>query len=343
MATADRLIANDPYPAAAAGMATTPHERLSGQGVCEGDELPVAWDHSAFEVDSWFGGRATPTAAEWLRGIELDGYAVVPGILPPPLLAELRAATAQFETTGRDYSSRQRGYTLAGLPDIDAALLSPRPSALGQLPAHSPTLERLDEAFGGLPMCSGMGYDVSHIGTPGISLHTDSQPFGSTIFGGAFSGSALIRVLYYLDDLTLDTSPFRCIPRSHLSLHEDANPYTRYSSHPEQRVVTLPAGSALFLNGKLFHGTLPNTGTHDRRMLAVAYRPAWAGPAPIGEPLPQWDPEAVSRLGVNVRALFSRDPNLREGFVFEQSNKQEGMKGDASGVRPSRWRLLGRL
>ena len=40
----------------------------------------------------------------------------------------------------------------------------------------------------------------------------------------------MVRVLYYLDDITMDVSPFRCIPRSHLSLHAEANPHTRYLS-----------------------------------------------------------------------------------------------------------------
>ena len=54
---------------------------------------------------------------------------------------------------------------------------------------------------------------------------------GSTIFGGTiFSSPAMVRVLYYLDDITMDVSPFRCIPRSHLSLHAEANPHTRYLS-----------------------------------------------------------------------------------------------------------------
>ena len=111
---------------------------------------------------------------------------------------------------------------------------------------------------------------------------------------------------------------------------------TRYESHPEQVILTMPAGSALFLNGRMFHGTMPNVGNHDRRMVAIAYRPTWAGPSPIGDPLPPWDPASVNRMPAALKVLFS-DPNLREGFCFQQPNKPQNMATEAAGLDPSRW------
>lgn len=105
---------------------------------------------------------------------------------------------------------------------------------------------------------------MSKPGHPGISLHTDGQPYGSNIFGYAGSSPVQIRVLYYLDDLTADVSPFLVVPRSHLSLHDDANPYTRYAAHSEQVAVPAKAGSAVFLNHRCFHGNCPNVGQRDR-------------------------------------------------------------------------------
>ena len=87
------------------------------------------------------------------------------------------------------------------------------------------------------------GYARSEPGHPGISLHADGQPYGSKIFGFEGSCPVLIRVLYYLDDLIPEVSPFRVVPRSHLCLHADANPYTRYESHPEEVMVPCKAGS----------------------------------------------------------------------------------------------------
>ena len=44
-----------------------------------------------------------------------------------------------------------------------------------------------------------------------------------------------------------------------------------------------------------------NTSQHDRGLLAIAYRPAWAGP--IAE-VPDWPPEKVAQLPIPVRRLF---------------------------------------
>ncbi|MBD04509.1 MAG: hypothetical protein CME24_09210 [Gemmatimonadetes bacterium] len=257
-----------------------------------------------------------------IRQIELEGYLIVPDLLDEDHLARLKTQAATWETVPRDYSPHQRGrrdVQWEGGPATD-------------LIAHEPTLELLRAVFGDQILFLSYGYDRSEPGTPGISLHTDGQPYGSKIFGLNGSCPATIRVLYYLDDLTLDVSPFRVVPRSHLSLHAQANPYSRYESHPEEVVVPCRAGSALFLNHRVFHGTLPNTGAKERSMLAIAYRPAWAGP--IAE-VEAWDEQRVAALPERVRPLFG-DPNTRE-WDFDATNKTDDMGRGERGMAPSRW------
>ena len=82
----------------------------------------------------------------------------------------------------------------------------------------------------------------------------------------------------------------------------------------------------------MFHGTLPNVGARPRRMLAVAYRPAWAGP--IAE-VPAAAKEELAALPESVRPYFA-DANARE-FDFAVGNKPQGMPADAPGMAPSRW------
>ncbi|MBT4100566.1 MAG: hypothetical protein HOE86_23105 [Gemmatimonadetes bacterium] len=257
-----------------------------------------------------------------IRQIELEGYLIVPDLLDADQIAQLKTQAATWETVARDYSPHQRG---RGDIQWEGGVAT-------DLFAHEPTLEVLRTVFGDQIVFLSYGYDRSEPGTPGISLHTDGQPYGSRIFGMNGSCPATIRVLYYLDDLTLDVSPFRVVPRSHLSLHAEANPYSRYASHPEEVIVTCKAGSALFLNHRVFHGTLPNTGSRERSMLAVAYRPAWAGPIADVE---SWDPERLVDLPENVRPLFA-DPNTRE-WDFDAANKPESMPLPGPGLGPKRW------
>ena len=170
-----------------------------------------------------------------IRQLEIEGYLVLPDLLDIEHIARLKAITATFETKAVDYSEHQRGR-----PNIQFD-----GGEITQLIGHPPTLSFLHQLFGDAVVFMHYGYARSEPGHPGISLHCDGQPWGSKIFGAEFTCPRLLRVLYYLDDLTPETSPFRIVPRSHLSYHNQANPYLRYDAHPEEVMVTCRAGSAV--------------------------------------------------------------------------------------------------
>ncbi|MBC6478982.1 MAG: phytanoyl-CoA dioxygenase family protein [Hormoscilla sp. GM7CHS1pb] len=167
-----------------------------------------------------------------------------------------------------------------------------------------------------------------------MAIHTDSQPYGSEIFGMQSSAPRLVRVLYYLDDLTPQCAPLKVIPFSHLCLHSDANPYKRYESHPEELMLTCKAGSAVVINQKLFHGVFPNHSKNSRELFAVSYRPAWAGPI---VDVPDNDPEKLAQLPDTVRPLF-KSLNTRN-IDFYAKNRTDNMPKEASGLSLSRWSM----
>lgn len=262
------------------------------------------------------------TPGERIRQIEVEGYLVLPDLLDATQVAALKRQTAQLETTAVDYSEYQRG-----CPNVQF-----RGGQITSLIAHPPTIAFLRQLFGDDIVMMTYAYARSEPGHPGISLHTDGQPYGSAIFGFEGSCPFLVRVLYYLDELTPEISPFRVVPRSHLCMHADANPYRRYESHPEEVAVTARAGSAVLINHRVFHGNYPNTGDRPREMLAIAYRPAWAGPA---AEVDEWDTEQLAALPPDVQALMS-SRNQRE-WNFEGGNKPTGMATNAPGMNPGRW------
>ena len=262
------------------------------------------------------------TTGQQVQSLEVEGYVVLPDLLTADQVAALKAETALLETTAVDYSIHQRG-----CPAVQFA-----GGAITDLIAHRPTIDFLERLFGNDIVMMSYGYARSEPGHPGISLHADGQPYGSAIFGMQGSVPWMVRVLYYLDDLTAEVSPFRVVPRSHLSMHDDANPYRRFTSHPEEMVVTAKAGSAILINHRVFHGNCPNSGDRAREMLAIAYRPAWAGPQSDVE---AWDPEQLARLPEEVQRLMT-DRNQRR-WDFDGGNKPPGMADDAKGMNPSRW------
>ncbi|MCB0187826.1 MAG: phytanoyl-CoA dioxygenase family protein [Caldilineaceae bacterium] len=263
------------------------------------------------------------TLGDQIYQLEVEGYLVLPDLLTPEHLAQLKAETAQLDTFGLDYSDRQQ--------------VRPKVQFVGgpitELIAHPPTIAFLRELFGDEIVFMSYAYARSEPGHPGISLHTDGQPYGSAIFGYEGSCPWLVRVLYYLDDLTPEISPFRVVPRSHLSFHADANPYKRYAAHPEEVMVTAKAGSAVLINHKVFHGNFPNVGDKPREMLAIAYRPAWAGPTV--QQVDPWDPADLAQLPEKVRPFFI-DRNTRH-WEFHGGNKPANMAREAPGMNPSRW------
>jgi hypothetical protein len=260
---------------------------------------------------------------EQIRHIELEGFVVIPDLLSPAQVEAISQELGSLPTEPVDYSPHQRSASDIQWTD------SPQAIDAIALPAMIGFLTKL---FGDDLICTSVGYACSEPGHPGIAIHTDSQPYGSKIFGVQASSPCLARVLYYLDDLTKLCSPFKVIPRSHLSLHADAVPYKRYLSHEGEVMVTCQAGSAVIINQKVFHGNYPNYSDHDRRLLAIAYRPAWAGP--IAE-VPDWDPEKVDRLPPNVRRFFE---NLNTRRIdFDVPNRPDNMDRTAPGLSPRRW------
>ena len=275
------------------------------------DPAPVATDWSALNT------------AERIRHLELEGYLLFPPLLAPEQIAAIRAELDRLPTKATDYSENQRGCSDVQWTDSPAAI---------DLIAHPTIVEFLETLFGDQLICTSCVFALSRPGHPGIAIHTDSQPYGSKIFGMQSSAPRLVRVLWYLDDLTPDRAPLLVVPRSHQSLHSDANPYKRYAAHPEAKMICCPAGSCAIINQSIFHANYPNRSSLDRRLLAIAYRPSWA--PPIAE-VPEWPAEKVAALPPPVRRLFG-SLNTRN-FDFDVPNRPANMAHEAPGINPSRW------
>ncbi len=275
--------------------------------------------------------KAVVVSTDWLQmtteqqisHLEIEGYVMMPDVIPSDKLPQIREELDRLPTIPTDYSDHQRGCSDVQWTDSPACI------DLIALPA---IVEFLTTLFGDELICHSCGYALSQPGHPGIAIHTDAQPYGSKIFGMQSSSPRLVRVLYYLDDLTPERAPLKIIPRSHLSLHADGNPYHRYLRHPEEVMVTCPAGSAALINQSVFHANYPNVSESDRRMLAIAYRPAWAGPIAH---VPDWPREKVVGLPGGVRNLF-RSLNTRR-MDFDVPNRPADMRTEAPGINPSRF------
>lgn len=258
-----------------------------------------------------------------IKEIECDGYTVFDQLIPSDTIEAMRAELDVIKLKAVDYSDCQLVRYNFHEEHCPQTL---------ELVAHPGITAFLSELFGDNLICTSTSYSKALPGHPGIVLHTDSQPYGSEIFGLQASAPVLVRVLVYLDDLTSEKSPLRVVPRSHLSMHAHANPYNRYLSHPDEVAIECKAGTVVIINQKIFHGNGPNTSQQSREMVAIAYRPEWAGP--IGE-IPEWPEDWLTRLPQHIRAYFG-SLNTRK-INYHIKNRPGKLPDHAPGLNLDRW------
>ena len=263
------------------------------------------------------------TRPEQIRYLEVEGYVVFPQILDADRIARIKRELADAEMEHTSYSVNQTRATTQPQWTSRAA---------AELIGYPPMIEFLTAVMGTEIVFTRGFFQRTLPGSPGISIHTDGQPHGSDLFGYEGSCPRLLRVLYYLDELTPQRAPFRLIPRSHLSFHAQASPYARYTSHPEEITIVAPAGSAVVVPSMLLHGSHPNRDSNPRELVQLGYRPAWAGPI---QPVDEWDPQLVADAPQIARP-FLRSLNTTHA-QWVQPHKPEGMKAEAPGINPSRW------
>lgn len=263
------------------------------------------------------------TLAQQIRHFEMEGFVVLPQVLEASQVEKIKSELESAPMIHKDYSKAQ---TVSTDPPQWQS------EAVGRLISHIPTVQFLEALLGEDILFTRGFFQRSLPGCPGISLHTDGQPYGSSIFDFEGSSPRLVRVLYYLDDLTPERAPFRLVPRSHLSFHADANPYLRYKSHPEEITLCLSAGSAVIIPKDLFHGSHPNRDSRSRELIQFGFRPGWAGPI---QPLDEWSCQQVASVPKESQR-FLQSLN-RSGGVWALENKPKGMKSQAPGLNPSRW------
>lgn len=263
------------------------------------------------------------TRSEQLRHFEVEGYLIMPQILDAETVTRLKRELADAEMTHKSYSVYQT--TGVKQPQWHSR-------AVCELIGFPPMIEFLKELLGSDIVFTRGFFQRTLPGSPPISMHTDGQPHGSDLFGFEGSCPKLMRVLYYLDDLTARRAPFRVIPRSHLSFHADANPYIRYKYHPKELTLTCPAGSAVLIPALVFHGTHPNVDPQPRELIQFGYRPAWGGPI---QPMEEWDQELVAGAP-DIAKPFLQSLNTT-GVQWVQPHKPIDMKTESDAIDPDRW------
>jgi len=97
-----------------------------------------------------------------------------------------------------------------------------------------------------------------------------------------FMAPQLVDVLMYLDDANAVNGRLCVVPGSHTWYDRDLPPES-YDDRPDQVALDVPAGSAVFTHGNIWHRATPTqpTGTV-RRLLIWGFGPTWMRPSGYG-------------------------------------------------------------
>ena len=189
------------------------------------------------------------------------GYLVLPGFVPPPMLAKLRdRVEALWEQEGSEAGSEFRhepgARRLANLVDKGAIF--------AEVVSMPKILECVEHVIG-------PSYKLSSLNARSTNPNSEeSQPWHADSAAIADErGYWVCNSIWMLDDFTAENGATRMIPRSHTwhRLPEPGNTISR----PDEELVTGTAGTVVIMNTHMWHGGTANRTGRCRRALHGFY------------------------------------------------------------------------
>ena len=184
-----------------------------------------------------------------------DGYAIVADVLSPGEVEEIRAA---LSTAAQEDLDDGTAWYSNGNHKV-FMLLNRGPGFLG-LVQHPTALRFVTELLGPDALLSSVTANITRPGNVAQTLHTDQQYITEP-----WPYAATVNVLWMLDDFTEEVGATRVVPRSHLTGTAPRDPDV-----PTVSAVG-PAGGAVLLDGRLWHGSGANTTAERTRAAILAY------------------------------------------------------------------------
>jgi ectoine hydroxylase-related dioxygenase (phytanoyl-CoA dioxygenase family) len=196
--------------------------------------------------------------------LDRDGYLVIENYMGPKLLGELRQRIQQLflsegDNAGSEFKQEEQTQRLANL--VDKGEVFQRAIAMPEI------LERIAHVLG--PQ-----FKLSSLNARSANPHsTWDQPLHADM--GAIAddkGYWVANTVWMLDDFTEENGAIRMIPGSHRwgKLPQNVLPDPQ-GSHPEERLITGPAGTVVVMNAHMWHGGTANRTAKPRCAMHAFY------------------------------------------------------------------------
>jgi hypothetical protein len=251
-----------------------------------------------------------------LEALDRDGFYLFPNFLEPDCVAELTARLEQLyaaegDRAGAEFRLEPGTRRLANLLDKDLTF--------SRLMDDPSILECVGHVLGPAFKLSSMNARSANPRSDSLQpLHVDQGLLPDS------TGPCVFNVVWMLDDFTTENGSLRVVPGTHRS---GINPAQTLNDprapHPDEVIVTGPAGSAVVMNAHLWHGGSANNTDWPRRAIHSFY-------CRRDKPQQQYQkgllrPETVAQLNERQRwilaiddpendRLFTATPNM-SGFL----------------------------
>lgn len=249
--------------------------------------------------------------------LDNQGYVLVENVLSADALSEVRERVEYLyalegENAGAEFRKEPGSRRLANLVDK------------GEIFQRLIAIPRLLELVGHV---LGDRFKLSSFNARSANAHSnEAQPLHCD--AGAVpdaSGYWVCNTIWPLDDFTLENGATRVIPGSQKWSQLPQDVLTDPSApHPQEDLLTAPAGSVVVMNTHAWHGGTANRTVNDRRALHAFY-------CRFDKPQQQYQkrllsPETQARLSPELRRLLALDDPLNDQLSARESNASGFLK-----------------
>lgn len=200
---------------------------------------------------------------EETRQLNELGYVLLPSLMTADLLSRLRESVSrQFALEGN--AAGQEFKTELGAKRL-ANLVNKGP-VFREIIVHSTVLPLVEHVLGSVKLSSLNARTTEPYGDRPQPLHCDMGAIADE------RGPWVCNTVWMLDNFTSDNGPLRVVPGSHrwgrLPQEVLSDPL---ADHPQQKLITGPAGSVIVMNAHLWHGGMANRTPRPRTAVHAFY------------------------------------------------------------------------
>ena len=226
------------------------------------------------------------TVQETLRRLDMDGFCILPRVIPDDEVEGVREEVEAAVTENRQRTDRlqadvrARGHRIGATGVASTGDLVNQVPGFGRYLAHRSIVDPCETIFGPYVRISSVGAVMNHPGNARGYWHSD-WPFNQTVAShvpAPYADAAMhVTAIFMLSPFTEETGGTLVVPGSHRSATNPSgeNGVDRDSPYPTEIHALGQPGDVLLFDSRLWHSVAPNNSDRPRTAVIARYAPWW--------------------------------------------------------------------